>query len=701
MTTVIRGRRRLRARLLIGCMTPLIIAVVCQAFYTVLAQRQAMLGGLEEKGRSLGELMVDVVGPSLALDDLHGVQEGLGYIQKDADFSFAATLTSDGKIAGYQGPPDARAALLGTVSLVTIPRSIPTHDVLVTLYPLMPGTTKLGTVAIGLKTANVRAAVTRMVLRVVLIASAGILVALVVVLMLASAIVRRNQDLKLIMDNVGQGFLTVKQSGELLPEHSAILETWFGPWKAGQPFWDYLGGVAPEIKEGFSSLWTNVVADVMPVDVSLSQLPSRAVVAGRIFDIAYLPISKGEQLSQVLLVISDVTVQVEQERATIEQRELVSLFQWLIKDRQGLLDFRNDASCLVDSVVQRTASIDRVTLKRNIHTLKGNCGVFNLASVVAVCQAIEARLEDGDDPTDGDRLRLEAAWESVEKRLHQLGAREEHGRLEIEEAEYQAILAAIGQGYPHSDLNEMARRWTLDPLKQRLSRLGEQAAALAVRLKRGNIGVRVNASGIRLPGTALAAFWNAAGHLIRNAIDHGLECPNDRVNSGKNAVGLIELRANIHGDRLFVEIEDDGRGIAWDKLEIQARKLGLPADTREDLVDALFADGITTSDAVTEVSGRGVGMSVVRAACIETGGTVRVWSKVGFGTRFEFSWPTVALLGRAALVRPSPGPDVPEVVRPALDGPWSAERCLSGPQAAEPLLVPPSVAAQASRNPSA
>jgi two-component system chemotaxis sensor kinase CheA len=682
-----RAKDRLRARLLVGCMTPLIIAVVCQAFYTVLAQRQAMLGGLEEKARSLGELMVDVVGPSLALDDPHGVQEGLGYIQKDADFSFAATLTSDGTIAGYQGPEDSRAALLATVSLVNSPRSVTTHDVLVSLYPLTPGTTQLGTVAIGLKTANVRAAVTRMVLRVVLIASAGILVALVVVLLLASAIVRRNQDLKLIMDNVGQGFLTVQQDGELLPEHSAILEAWFGPWTAGQPFWAYLGARAPEIKEGFESLWSNVIADILPVDVSLGQLPNRIVVAAKIFDIAYHPISKGDQLAQVLMVISDVTVQVEQERATVEQRELVVLFQWLIKDRHGLLEFRSDASGLVDSVLQKGAAEDRVTLKRNLHTLKGNCSVFNLTSVVTVCQDIEGRLEDGDDPTEGDRARLEAAWTSVEKRLHQLGAREENGRLEIEEAEYQAILTAIGQGFPHSDLHEMARRWTLDPLKQRLSRLAEQAAALAVRLKRGNIGVRVNASGIRLPGTALAAFWNAAGHLIRNAIDHGLECPNERIECGKKAVGLIELRANIHGDRLFVEIEDDGRGIAWDKLAEQARRIGLPAESRDDLIAALFSDGVTTTDSVTEVSGRGVGMSVVRAACLETGGTIRVWSKLGIGTRFEFSWPTVALLGQASAALPPAHDDAPDISRPALEGPWSADRSTSGPPASKPLRV--------------
>jgi two-component system chemotaxis sensor kinase CheA len=655
---------------MIGCMTPLLIAVACQAFYTVLAQRSAMLGGLEEKGRSLGELMVDVVGPSLALDDPHGVQEGLGYVRKDADFAFAATLTSAGQVVAYQGPEASRETFMSMVSLVTAPRSLSAHDVQVTLYPLKPGTTELGTVAIGLKTANAHAAVTRMVIRTVLIASLGILIALTVVLLLASAVVRRNQDLKRIMDNVGQGLLTVRQNAELLPEHSAILETWFGPWKASQPFWSYIGAGAPAVRETLETMWTNVTEDNLPIEVSLDQLPSRIVVANRTFDMCYRPIMKGEQLTHILIVMSDVTVQVEQERATIQQRELVSLFQWLIKDRQGLLDFFADNNRIVHQICSSTPK-DPVTLKRDVHTLKGNCGVFNLVSVVAVCQTIEDHFEeDGAELRALDVEQLKESWTSVDQRLRQLGLFEATGRLEIEAAEYQAILTAIGQGFPHSDLHEMALRWTLDPVKQRLSRLGEQAIALAQRMKRGNVVVRVNASSIRLPGTALAPFWNAAGHLIRNAIDHGLEESPARIEAGKTAAGLIELRATIHGDVLVVEIEDDGRGIAWDKVAAKARALGLPSESRADLVDALFSEGVTTRDSVSEISGRGVGLSAVRAACLETGGTIRVWSKPGHGTRFEFSWPAASLLDGRIMHSVATPSSESEAARRDLDGPW-------------------------------
>jgi two-component system, chemotaxis family, sensor kinase CheA len=661
-------------------MAPLIVAVACQAVYTVMAQRRALLGGLEEKGRSLVALMVDVVGPSLALDDLHGVEEGLGYVQKDADFAFAATLTSNGAIAGYQGPAAERAQYLGQLSVVQRPRLVATRDVLYALAPLVPGTTRLGTVAVGLRTANARSAVIRMAMRVVLIAFAGILVALGVVLLLATAIVNRNQDLKLIMDNVDQGFLTVRQDGHVLPEHSAILEAWFGPWRDGQPFWSYLAALAPDVREGLESLWTNVVDDVLPVDVSLAQLPSRFSGAGKVFDITYHPILKGEQLTHVLIVISDVTARIEQERGAVQQRELLSLFQWQSRDRRGLQDFSRDGTRLVERLLDADGR-DPVLIKRDLHTLKGNCSVFNLASVVSVCQEIECQLEEGGDLLrDIDRCRLRTAWTSIQQRLQQLGAGEASDRVELDHTEYQEVLNAISVGSPHADLYELARRWTLEPVTQRLNRLGEQASALALRMKRDNVVVRVAAASLRVPATALAPFWNTAAHLIRNAIDHGIESVDERVDGGKPADGVIELRAGVRGDRLVVEIEDDGRGIAWTRLAARAQAMGLPSATRDDLVNAMFSDGVTTRDQVTDYSGRGVGMSAVGAACFETGGSVRVWSRAGLGTRFEFSWPAAPLLGAAAASTTAAGSGHAgaAATRAALDGPWQGAPVLRG-----------------------
>jgi HPt (histidine-containing phosphotransfer) domain-containing protein len=634
----------LRRKLLVGCMTPLVVAAVCQAIYAVSAERAAMLGGLEEKARSLCELMVDVVGPSLALDDPHGVEEGLGYVQRDSDFAFSAVIAADGRVAGYQGPEPRRAEWLAQLSVVATPRVVVTREVLVALHPLRPGSTELGTVVIGLRTASARAAVARMVMRVVAIATAGILMALAVVLVLASAILRRNRDLKLIMDNVGQGFLSVKRSGELLPEHSAILETWFGPWQPGRPIWGYLAETAPQLADWFELFWDNVTGEILPVEAALGQLPNRTQVGRSTFELLYRPIYRGTQLTHVLIVISDVSLAVERERATVEQRELVSLFQWLLKDRQGLLEFFSDGTRLKQEICA-PSTVNRVTLKRQVHTLKGNCGVFNLSSVVAVCQQLENRIEeDADGPDLEDRARLDKTWQDAEGRLQLLiGEADESRHIEIDASEHQALLTAIGQGAPHPALFELVCSWSGEPMRRRLERLGQQASTLGRQLHKGEIGVRTDGGGVRLPKGALAAFWSNVSHVVRNAIDHGLETPEERAAAGKTEVGTISLRCVVRAGRLVMEIEDDGRGISWDKLAARARSLGLPAETRPELVEALFSDGVSTRDKVTETSGRGVGMSAVRAACLETGGAVQVWSEPGWGTRFEFSWPAEVL----------------------------------------------------------
>lgn len=132
-------------------------------------------------------------------------------------------------------------------------------------------------------------------------------------------------------------------------------------------------------------------------------------------------------------------------------------------------------------------------------------------------------------------------------------------------------------------------------------------------------------------------------HLVRNAVDHGLESSAERLQAGKSPAGSLLLRTVVRSDEFVVEIEDDGRGIDWRKLKERALRAGLPTESRTDLVDALFADGISTKDGVTDVSGRGVGMSAVRTACLRSGGRVRVFSEPGEGTRFQFTWPASVL----------------------------------------------------------
>lgn len=134
-------------------------------------------------------------------------------------------------------------------------------------------------------------------------------------------------------------------------------------------------------------------------------------------------------------------------------------------------------------------------------------------------------------------------------------------------------------------------------------------------------------------------------HIVRNSLDHGLEVPNERLAAGKSRAGLLTIRALQESDRALIEIIDDGRGIDHEVIKRKAYEKGIIDDAQlerisdQDAVNLVFAAGFSTVDAVTDLSGRGVGMDVVRNAIDKVGGSVDISSQVGKGTRLRLSLP--------------------------------------------------------------
>lgn len=145
-------------------------------------------------------------------------------------------------------------------------------------------------------------------------------------------------------------------------------------------------------------------------------------------------------------------------------------------------------------------------------------------------------------------------------------------------------------------------------------------------------------------------------HLLRNAIDHGVESPEQRRAAGKPETATISLQASRAGDRFLVEVSDDGRGIdpALVRRRAADRRL-LPAAeietlTDEQAIDLIFAPGFSTTAAVSDVSGRGIGMDVVRAAVEQIGGRVALASKIGAGTTVRLDLPMTIAMTRVMVV---------------------------------------------------
>lgn len=143
-------------------------------------------------------------------------------------------------------------------------------------------------------------------------------------------------------------------------------------------------------------------------------------------------------------------------------------------------------------------------------------------------------------------------------------------------------------------------------------------------------------------------------HLLRNAVDHGLEAPEDRLAAGKPAEGVITLAAAQQGHHILITIADDGRGIDGERVLAKARERGLLGEneqlSEQEMLGLIFRPGFSTAQAVTNLSGRGVGMDVVLSNIQRLGGSVQVSSEPGRGTRFLIKLPLTLAITKALLV---------------------------------------------------
>ncbi|HKO50267.1 MAG TPA: ATP-binding protein [Polyangiaceae bacterium] len=455
----------------------------------------------------------------------------------------------------------------------------------------------------------------------------------------------RNRGMRLVLDNVAQGFITIDLTGRMASESSAILGRWFGAPEPGVTLDRYLEAHAPKFAEQFMFHLSQVADGFLPTEVAIEQLPRRFSVGERTFDVLYTPVGAAEQFDKLLVIFNDVTAQLARERAEREQNELMAIFERILIDPSGVEEFLAEATRLITGLETES---DPVVQHRIVHTLKGNAGIYGLNSLADLAHDLEAQLIDPDHGpllSDEQRALLSSAWHDTISRVEHLLGGSRKDQLELGRAELSALLARARAGAPQRELIRELESWTLEPVERRLERLRRQANGLARRLAKPEPTVIIDSGGVRSNSPLWASYWAAMVHVIRNAVDHGLEDAASRTAAGKPAAGQIVLGARRNGDQLQFWVQDDGRGIDWETVRIKAQQMGRPNTSHEDLVEVLFADGLTTREQATDLSGRGVGLAALRQSVSALNGVIQVDSAQGRGTTFRFTF-NEAKLGR-------------------------------------------------------
>lgn len=207
-----------------------------------------------------------------------------------------------------------------------------------------------------------------------------------------------------------------------------------------------------------------------------------------------------------------------------------------------------------------------------------------------------------------------------------------------------------------TDLQNIVLKLRMVPVDTVFNRFPRMIRDLAKTLDK-KIDLVITGAETELDRTVIDEIGDPLVHLLRNAVDHGVESISERIAAGKPEMGTVNLRAFHSGNHVFIEIEDDGKGIYRDKLLQTAIKRGVVTEEQgakmsdDEVNQLLFAPGFSTADKISDISGRGVGLDVVKSKITSLGGNVTITSTPGKGTNFSVQLPLTLSIIAAMLVR--------------------------------------------------
>lgn len=207
-----------------------------------------------------------------------------------------------------------------------------------------------------------------------------------------------------------------------------------------------------------------------------------------------------------------------------------------------------------------------------------------------------------------------------------------------------------------ADLQNIVLKLRMVPVESVFNRFPRMIRDLAKSLDK-KVELVISGAETELDRTVIDEIGDPLVHLLRNSLDHGIESVADRIAAGKSETGTVHLRAFHSGNHVFIEVEEDGRGINREKVkEIAIRNGVVTAEEAKRLGDSeinmlIFAPGFSTADKISDISGRGVGLDVVRTKITSLGGNVTIDSEPGRGTKFSIQLPLTLSIISAMLIK--------------------------------------------------
>ncbi len=408
------------------------------------------------------------------------------------------------------------------------------------------------------------------------------------------------------------------------------------------------GPAADDFRQGLALVFAGKVSPAVVFDL----LEKEIDYAGRRVRLDYAFIDD----HCVLVTATDITR--ERRFQDISRRDLERRFAVLkaVSHRAYFAAFTADARRLFVALSREedptTACRDVEGLARELHTFKGNAGFFDFPDTVEAAQHLESHLEEIRVLGNGKKIKelslvLKKDYFSELRKISDiLGERWLHEAdcISVPKSHYRKIEAWIRQQHPDDKgLAATLARYRREPFRELFLRFPEMASSLAERLGKKIHPLMIEGGDFPVIPERYQKLAAILVHLLLNALDHGIEPPNEREDSGKPATGSLRIKLERDAGRIKVAISDDGRGIDCIKVRQRASELGLDISRLDDsdasTMQVLFHQGYSTTSTISDISGRGIGLAAVKAEIDRIGASIQVHSRLGRGTTFEITIP--------------------------------------------------------------
>ena len=481
-----------------------------------------------------------------------------------------------------------------------------------------------------------------------------------------------------LLNNSGQGFLSFGPDLTVEPEYSRECESFLGDEVAGKSISSLLFPEDDHEQQRFASNIQRVAAttDDFQRDTYLSLMPHDLCLNNRYLDIAYRFLDD----TRLMLIVTDITEQRRLEARVAEEQNRLRFIVAATTESAELFEVLDDYQTFTQTTLPHllAAPGEQLTpalaeIYRQVHTFKGLFGQLEFIHLPRCLHQFESILnqlkrdlaerkpdlaqlnmeqEKADQALQQDlEILRETLGESFFDRRGQLALTPE--QIEMLERLSDRLLHAKGPALDSEETVEMLRRLKrlrYVSFRDLLSGYAKAAMRLAERLEKELAPIEVEDNGVRVAPEIYAPFAKSLIHLFRNAVDHGIEHPEERLELGKEEEGHVVCRTIQKDDRIIMEIVDDGRGLDAEAIRERAASSGRFSEEQAATLDEaalrllIFEDEFSTRAEASELSGRGVGLAAVRMETEKLGGRIEVDSAPGDGTRFRFILPYIEAL---------------------------------------------------------